>query len=88
LLQRSDKNNIGDVDGHPLAGLCLKRFNEVGRRLDKNWLQRDVEQKLVSHSKRAREEGDSKSSILQKSGRLAYEAKASSLATINFNFAK
>jgi hypothetical protein len=70
-LERTKKSSLDgiDPDSHPLATLHLANFNSVGQELDQNWFQGDVEQKLVVHSKRAREQ-DSELSRVRKSARL------------------
>jgi len=70
LTQESSVDNIDDPDRHPLATLHLANFIKVGGKLDKHWFRGDMEQKLVVHLKRAREQ-DSESSRLRKRAKLA-----------------
>jgi hypothetical protein len=63
-------DNTEDPDRHPLAALCLAKFNEIGEKLDNDWFGKDLEQKLVVHYKRPREEEDSESLRLLKRAKL------------------
>jgi hypothetical protein len=70
IQQETSGEGIEDPDHHPLATLHLANFQKVGEKLDQNWFRGDVEQKLVVHSKRAREEQGSESLHVRKSARL------------------
>ena len=67
-------DNIEDPDPHPLATLHLAKFNEVGEKLYSDWFKTDLEQKLVVHFKRPREEEDSESARLQKRAKLGMQS--------------
>ena len=68
--QETGEDDVEDPDHHPLATLHLANFRKVGEKLDQNWFRGDVEQKLVVHSKHAREEQDSESPRVRKCARL------------------